>query len=142
MQPLSRYITSSSKTVNCNGKVAFHFTINHHILKLKAPSPFIPLKYPTCHHFIILNHSIQEVPLPNSLLRFLQTRSKKSPNLCRLGLIFTNGDSGVRVVYSSSPISVNLSPLLMVRFPAINPIPPINLLQQNHSHHLMRKSHL
>lgn len=41
--------------------------------------------------------------------------------------------------------SVNNSKMLqsfMIRFPPHNPKPPINLLQQHHLHHLMRKSHL
>src|SRR5699024_1495437 len=33
-------------------------------------------------------------------------------------------------------------PLLMIRFISNNPKPPINLLQQNHSHQLVRESHL
>ncbi|MFC4402366.1 recombinase family protein [Gracilibacillus xinjiangensis] len=38
--------------------------------------------------------------------------------------------------------SLNILPLKDVRFPPINPKPPINLLQQNQPHHLMRKRHL
>ncbi len=38
--------------------------------------------------------------------------------------------------------SLYLYPLFMIRFTTINPISPINLLQQNQPHQLMRKSHL
>ncbi|MBU8730773.1 recombinase family protein [Cytobacillus oceanisediminis] len=38
--------------------------------------------------------------------------------------------------------SLNLLPLFMIRFPPINPKRPINLLQQDKLHQLMRKRHL
>ncbi len=57
-------------------------------------------------------------------------------------LSFMNDPGYKEITMREALASLNLLPLFMIRFPPINPKSPINLLQQDQLHQLMRKRHL